>query len=292
MVISLLWLPVNAQCNDRPEKNPALVLMHLYADEIKYEKAVIPYIVNIIAIYELSNKRHYQEVRNYIEWYLKHLNYPDRHGLTGTIYDYEISSSGEEVSTLGYDSVDGYAGTFLCLLNLYHLCTKDKSLISDYWEKIKDVAYLIHYLQREDGLTVALWQDNDHTKYLMDNCEAYAGIMSFRNLARRMGRKDDLFYVNTAGNIKKNVLKIMYNRERNNFYWAIDDKAMHASDWSVLYPDAIAQIFPIYFGLLDQDLKMKKMLWQNFNKRYKNKAKSFVLEQRIIYELTQKKMNK
>lgn len=292
MALSLLWLPGQALCEDSAQNHPALALMRLYADEIKYEKVVIPYIVNIIAIYELSSQRHIKEVKNYIVWYFNHLNYPDRYGLTGTIYDYEISNSGEEKSTYHYDSVDGYAGTFLYLLNSYHSRTGDIALINDYWDKIKDIAYLIPYLQKQDGLTISLPQDKDNTKYLMDNCEAYAGILAFKTLAQRTGRNQDSFYAVTAENIRKGVLGILYNQESKNFYWAIDDKTRHASDWSILYPDALAQIFPIYCGLLDQDRKKKKMLWQGFNKRYKDKVRGFALEQRITYELTREKMRR
>lgn len=292
MVVSALCLPLKSQCNDIQQNHPAMVLMHLYVDEIKNEKTVNPYIVNIIAINELRHKRHYPEVRNYIEWYLTHLNYPDRYGLTGTIYNYEILMSGSEKSTDDYDSVDGYAGTFLHLLDLYLASTNDKKLINDYWIKIKDIAYLIHYLQKQDGLTVALWQDQVHTKYLMDNCEAYAGIMSFQNLARRIGREGDAIYASTAENIRKSILTMMYNREAENYYWAIDNKIKHVSQWTVLYPDAIAQLFPICFGLLDQDHKKTKMLWRTFNKHHHKDTKNFAFEQRVVYELTREKMNK
>ncbi len=292
MVVSALCLPLEARCNDIRQNHPAMVLMRLYAAEIKNEKTVIPYIVNIIAINELSHKRRYREVRNYIEWYLTHLNYPDRYGLTGTMYNYEILISGKEKSTDDYDSVDGYAGTFLYLLDRYHASTNDKKLINDYWIKIKDIAYLMHYLQKQDGLTVALWQDKDHTKYLMDNCEAYAGIMSFQNLAQRMGREGDALYASTAENIRKSILTIMYNKEAENFYWAKDDKTKHASRWIVLYPDSIAQLFPIYFELLDQDRKKMKMLWQTFNKHHHKDIKAAAFEQRVFYALTGEKMNR
>jgi hypothetical protein len=290
MVFNFLLLPCVAPCAE--ENHPALKLMSLYKDEIKYEKVIIPYMVNIIAIYELSGQRHIPEVKNYIEWYFNHLNYPDRYGLTGTIYDYEISMNGEEKSTCHYDSVDGYAGTFLYLLNYYQLRTGDKALIDDHWDKIMDIAYLIPHLQKQDGLTIALPEDKDNSKYLMDNCEAYAGMMAFKKLAKRTGRNKDSFYADTAENIKKSVLKNLYNRGRGNFYWAIDDETRHASDWSTLYPDALAQIFPIFFGLLDHDMKKKKRLWQEFNKRYGDQAKGFSLEQRMAYELTREKMRR
>lgn len=292
MALSLLWLPGSSLCDDAVQNHPALALMRLYNSEIKHKKLVIPYMVNIIAIYELSGKRHIPEVKNYILWYLNHLNYPDRFGLTCTIYNYEISMSGEEKPNYEYDSVDGYAGTFLCLLNLYHLRTGDKALIHDYWDKIKGIAYLIPYLQRQDGLTVAMPNDKDNTKYLMDNCEAFAGMLAFKQLAKRASRDDDSFYPDTADSIKKNVLRLMYHQEMKNFYWAIDDKVKHASDWSIFYPDALAQIFPIYYGLLDHDRNKKKMLWQEFNKRYKFKAKGFAMEQRMMYELTREIMRR
>jgi hypothetical protein len=38
------------------------------------------------------------------------------------------------------------------------------------------------------------------------------------------------------------------------------------------------------------DREKKRMLWQEFNKGYGDKIKTFPLEQRMIYELTRKKM--
>lgn len=290
VLCSLLLLSGRAHCADSSVKNPALKLMSFYAGEITDSRTINPYILNIFAIYEIHKKRHIGEVKQYILWYFDHLNYPDKDGLTGTIYDYEINKAGKEISTNDYDSVDGYAGTFLCLLNLYHRKTGDSTFINKHWEKIKDIAYLIPYLQGEDGLSRALLKSKDNAKYLMDNCEAFAGIKSFNELAARTGRAGNPFYLETEVNLKNGVLKMMFNVSMNNFYWAIDDKAKHASDWSKIYPDAIAQIFPIYFGLLDEDMKKKKTLWQEFNKWYEKKIKSFPPEQRIIYELTREKM--
>src|SRR4030042_3085556 len=156
-----------------------LKLMSHYAGQVKDARTINPYIVNIIAIYEINQGRYIEEIKDYIMWYFNHLNYPDNEELTGSIYDFEISEDGKEISTNNYDSVDGYAGTFLYLLNLYHLKTSDKALIDDNWRKIKDIVYLIPYLQVKDGLTKALPGRNNHARYLMDNCEAYAGIKAF-----------------------------------------------------------------------------------------------------------------
>jgi hypothetical protein len=290
MLCSALLLTSRALCADLSVKNPALKLMSFYAGEIKDSRTANPYIVNIIAIYEINKQRRISEVKDYILWYFDHLNYPDQDGLTGTICDYQINKTGKEISTNDYDSADGYAGTFLYLLNLYHRQTGDKGFIDERWEKIKDVAYLIPYLQSEDGLSRARLKSKDNVKYLMDNCEAFAGIKSFNELAARTGHAGDPFYLETETNIKNGVLETLYNSDMKNFYWAIDDKVKHVSNWSTVYPDALAQIFPIYFGLLDEDKEKKKTLWQEFNKKYSDKSKSLPLEQRMIYELTKEKM--
>jgi hypothetical protein len=283
-------LPCRSLFADSAAINPALKLMTPYAGEIKGSRTINPYIVNIVAIYEMSKQRRVSEVKDYILWYFDHLNYPDRDGLTGTIYDYRLDNNGKEISTDNYDSTDGYAGTFLYLLNIYCRQTGDKDLIDERWEKIKDIAYLIPYLHGEDGLSRAKFKSKDNVKYLMDNCEAFAGIMSFNELAIRTGRTSDPFYVETVSNIRKGILETLYNSDLKNFHWAVDDKVKHVSNWSTLYPDAVAQIFPIYFGLLDEDREKKKALWQEFNKRYGNKIETFPLEQRMIYDLTRERM--
>jgi len=290
IICSLLLLSGRALCADLSARNPALKLMSFYTGEIKDSRTINPYIVNIIAIYEMNKQRHIREVKDYIQWYFDHLNYPDQDGLTGTIYDYQINKTGKEISTNDYDSADGYAGTFLYLLNLYHRQTGDKGLLDTHWEKIKDIAYLIPYLQSEDGLSRARLKSKDNAKYLMDNCEAFAGIKSFNELAARTDRARDPFYLETETNIKNGILETLYNIDMKNFYWAIDDTVKHTSSWSTMYPDALAQIFPIYFGLLDVDREKKKTLWQEFSKRYGDKIKAFPLEQWMIYELTKEKM--
>lgn len=289
MAISFFLLVGLAVSTDSAQNNPGSELISLYTNEIKQNQTINPYIINIIAIYEINKGQNIGKVKNYLQWYFDHLNYPDLDGLTGTIYNYEISEAGKETPTNDYDSVDGYAGTFLYLLNLYHRQTGDRSLIKKNWVKIKDIAYLIPYLQGEDGLIKVRLKSNYNVKYLMDNSEAYAGIKAFQELAGRAGYDQDPYYIETAKNIKEALLETMYNNDTGNFYWAVDDKVKHAANWQILYPDALAQIFPIYFGLLTFKGEKAKLLWYEFNIRHGDKIGSFPLEQRMIYELTREK---
>jgi len=293
----MLWIAVillmpTEVFGQKAAEHPGLKLMNYYAGKIQDVHTVNPYIINIIAIYEISHGRHIDEIRNYIIWYFNHLNYPDKAGLTGSIYDFEVNETGKEISTNNYDSVDGYAGTFLYLLNLYQLKTGDKSLLESNWNKIKDIAYLISCLQDEDGLTQALPGGKNNVRYLMDNCEAYAGMKVFNELALSVGYGQDAHYVETAEKMRKAILSILYDKRSGNFYWAIYDYRKHVSKWSVSYPDALAQLFPICFDVLNPNSKKAEVLWREFNKRYKSKINKFPLEQRMIYEMTGKKMSK
>jgi hypothetical protein len=290
IAVSLLFFPMLGFCEEPLSENPGTGLMEFYSADTKGMRMVNPYIANITAIREISGQRRIAEVRDYILWYLNHLNYPDKDGLTGTIYDYEISAIGEEKSTGHYDSVDGYAGTFLYLLNLYHGQTGDDVLIEDNWDKIKDIVYLIPYLQCEDGLTRPTLKAKGNVKYLMDNCESFAGIKSFNELSERTGHGRDAFYVETESDIKKAVNLILYSAEKKIFYWAIDDDVKFLSDWKTLYPDSIAQIFPICFSILDEDEGIRKALWKEFNKNHGEKISGLPIEQLTIYELTRKMM--
>src|SRR5512139_3207870 len=141
IAISFVLLPGLAVSTDLEKNNPGLALMSLYANETKQIQTINPYIVNIIAIYEINKGQNIAKIKNYLVWYFDHLNYPDLDGLTGTIYDYEISETDKETATNAYDSVDGYAGTFLYLVNYYHLQTGDEPLIEKNWHKLRDIAY-------------------------------------------------------------------------------------------------------------------------------------------------------
>ncbi len=292
LLIAVILLMPTEVFGQNTAEHPGLKLMSYYADQIANPRTVNPYIVNIIAIYEISNGKSIVKVKNYINWYFEHLNYPDKAGLTGSIYDFEVDENGEEISTNDYDSVDGYAGTFLYLLNLYYIKTGDKLLIESNWGKIKDIAYLIPYLQGEDGLTRALPVGKNNARYLMDNCEAYAGIKAFNDLSLSAGYGQDTYYVQTAEKIKKAILNILYDKCSGNFYWAIYDDKKHISKWSVSYPDALAQLFPIYLDVLSANSQLEKHLWREFNKRYKSKIEQYPLEQKMIYEMTTRKMLK
>ena len=272
------------------QPHPAVKILEEFQqwDEDDEEIYVIPYFVNLMSIYKLDRKDDLENIHKYIIWYLSHLNYPDKYGFTGTMYDYNVSRNGREKPAGVCDSVDSYSATFLILIYHYYQATGDKTLIEKNRKKLEDIAYTIPFLQDRDGLTTAL-PDLDE-KYLMDNCETYGGISAFINLSRAMGW-ETTYYEKVKKTLRNGILKHLYDKNRKNFYWAIEDKIKHPSRWTRFYPDSYAQLFPILFGLLEKDPELKRHLWEKFNHYHKNKTDKLPAEQKIVFDLTKRSIN-
>jgi hypothetical protein len=264
-------------------EHPARSLMTLYASDLDNMTAVNPYTVSIFALNEVEHNRHLDEVRLYILWYFSRLNYPDNTGLTGTIYDYVIDNDNER-STNQYDSVDGYAGMFLHLLHRYVRRTGNLEILLNHWDRVEDIAYLIAYFQDTDGLTRALPGRSE--KYLMDNCESYGGMSAYIALRKLAGKGRSAYYGQVRHSLRKAILIHLYNPDRRMFFWAMVNRTASRTNWNQFYPDAYAQLFPLYFHVLKDNPGLQYHIWHEFIQRYKQQVSTFPIEQRIIYELT------
>ncbi len=217
------------------------------------------------------------------------MNYPDKYGLTGSIYDYTVDNKGNEVSLETYDSVDSYAGTFIMLIEKYYSLTWSRTFIQNNRQKLEDIAYLIPFLRSNDGLTVAI--PNTTPKFLMDNCEALSGISAFADLAADMGWETQSYYQTQKDIIRDAIMTHFRDRANANFYWFIDGDIHKVSQWEIFYPDAYAQLFPILFGVII-DPRLRNDLWDTFNTYHKSNYNNFDVEQKIIYKWTEEIMER
>ena len=203
---------------------------------------VVPYFVNLTAIDLLPYDP--ERVKRYIKWYLEHLNYPDMYGLTGTIYDYYITGT-SEIPTYTYDSADSYAATFLFLTFLYTEETGDYQLIRDNLQKLKDIAYVIAYLQDTDGLIKALPYLN--LKYLVDNIEDTCGLRAFSLLLWRLKDPDWHYYFTLSHSVESSVMRNLVRGKQ--IAWAKLDDELFIANNSTVYPDIYAKaVFYSFVG--------------------------------------------
>jgi len=159
------------------------------------ENRVMPYFSNFAAMGLLARPQYAPEVKLWMDWYFAHMNFPDRNGVEGTIYDYIITmpAGTEEIMMSGgkehFDSIDSYASTFLVLLKKYYQVTGNDDYLIDNRENIEIIADVMVSVQQSDGLT---WAITDYkVKYLMDNAEVYEGFEAIEWITRNVYNDKD-----------------------------------------------------------------------------------------------------
>lgn len=227
------------------------------------DRRINPYFSNLAAMALLHWNP--EAVRDWIVWYLGHMNEVDRFGLRGTVYDYQWVA-GREVSDNDYDSADSYAATFLTLVARHFFTTGDGALVVENMHKIETVAGVILALMDEDDLT---WAKADRRfKFLMDNAEVYRGLADWADVLRTLGfwRQGDL-WASVAERVRVAVDRELWIESQGAYSWAktsIGTRAIRRR-W---YPDTTAQLFPILFGLIDPDSPRAKALIAKVNESY------------------------
>ena len=235
------------------------------------EAVIVPYFSSIstLAILEYSNNtKSLDAVKKYYDWYFAHLNYDGDDG-GGSIYDYEAVIKDKEIiseaSRADYDSADSYAALFLISTEKYIEEGGDTEYILLNLDKINLIIDLLLSLIDEDGLCRVSY--TNQTKYLMDNCEVSAGLNSAAVILSMVCYEKYGFFSREFWSIVKKIINIrktrnqligaidakMWNEEKQRYEIGIDkhDNVLPADSDDDFYPDAVAQIFPIVFGVLN-----------------------------------------
>ena len=208
-----------------------------------------PYFSNIAAIGMTKDSNRMPEVVAWMNWYINHLNWPDKWGLYGTTYNYNVNN-GAEVSTDEADSTDSYAATFLTLVwNAWESGDADaRSYIAGLSYQLDVIGGVLIQTQQSDGLT---WAKPDYQiKYLMDNCEAYRGLRDLASTYEKaFGDTTKAAYYNSAADaMQKGILGMWMNGK-----WAVYKDGigrLAEPKMGTWYADASAQVFPILMGVV------------------------------------------
>ncbi len=287
--LCLALLLLLAGCAAGPQRHAALAVVARFEPVGPSPQLVRPYFANLYAVSLCRHGRHLDEVARYIDWYLDHLNGGERDGLPGTIDDYLVHHGNRERTQETYDSADGYAGTFLILLDEYEQASGDDGRLLGRWEEIRTVAELLLSLQDANGLVRVSPRDGTH--YLMDNCEAYGGLVAWAALERRLGRDAGPRYLAAAERLRRAIMTRLHDPATHRFHWAESGDVVHASSWDEYYPDALAQIFPVLYGVVPAGEELAGSLWREFAARYdprKGDARS--PHERTLIELTRERV--
>jgi post-segregation antitoxin (ccd killing protein) len=225
-----------------------------------------PYFSNIAAIGLVRDPSKYGVILGWMKWYINHLNYGDKWGLSGTMYVYNTDSSGNEINTYTADSTDSYAGTFLTLVWQAYK-TGDPNLqayIKTLYSQLDLIAQVLVQTQHANGLTWATPAYN--IEYLMDNCEGYRGLRDVAQVFQyAFNDSNKAAYYNQRADMMYNGIMKMY---LGNGQWSMftdDIGTLQTPNMGVWYPDATAQIFPMLEGVLPGSDARSQATYNNFN---------------------------
>jgi hypothetical protein len=178
----------------------------------------------------------------------------------GFITDY-VRSGTKALSTGNMDSTDAYAGTFLSAVRDLYAATSDRSSLQGMSGAVVRGVTAIEATQDTDGLTWA--KPEWHVKYLMDETEAYDGLIAAAQIGEALG--DGRLAQRAARDASRLDAGIaqLWDVSTDSYDWAVGEGgARHVADWSVLYPDAMQEVWAVAYGLADakqSDLIMSRL---------------------------------
>ncbi len=208
---------------------------------------ILPYVASYAALglaraaSELHDHADADAAWRWLSWYQAHQD------AAGFVTDYEVTG-GTETSTQTYDSTDAYAGMFLAAAGSVWQADPDQSRLKGLARGIAKAVAAVEATQTADGLTWAT--PGYHTKLLMDNAEAYGGLRSAVTLATALG--DSALATRAAADARRVAAGVasLWNPHSGGFDWAAGaGKTSSAPSWTVLYPDAMENVWAIAYGL-------------------------------------------
>lgn len=244
---------------------------------------VIPYFSTITAMSLLKgNSNDYtNQVIKYVEWMLSRLNTKDEDyfNIDGTMSNFHIERINNELveKSYKYDSVDSYTALFLALIDKVYLKTNDNDFLLRNESNIIRVINALLSTRNTNGLSLV--SVGNRTQYTMDNVEVNYGLKSSANLINKLikisSNTDKLTIIQNQIDtwLIENTQAIqtyLWSSETNKFHIALnmEDQIVEFKNWSIFYPDAIAQLYPIVFDYIKPSSAQAIELYQLFNDEY------------------------
>jgi hypothetical protein len=253
VLLATVTLPVEATVNTDVASDADWIMTARLADgsiaNYVDRQAVWPYLSNFAAMglaratTVTKNAAYVNASWSWLRWYQAHMN------SQGFVTDY-VMQNGVLTSTGDMDSTDSYAGTFLLAARETYRANASVSRLSGVATGVANAVKAIEATQDADGLTWAkpAW----HVKYLMDQAEAYAGLLAAVDIATALKNSALATRASADATRMKNGVAALWNAGSAAYDWAKHDTGVTiATDWSILYSDALQQAWAVAFGLVD-----------------------------------------
>ncbi|MBV9447158.1 MAG: hypothetical protein JO345_14855 [Streptosporangiaceae bacterium] len=218
---------------------------------------ILPYVASYAALGlaraagELRDHADADAAWRWLTWYQAHQD------AAGFVTDYLVAGGAAaggpgqfstETSAQAYDSTDAYAGMFLAAAGAAWQADPDQNRLKSLARGITKAVAAIEATQTADGLTWAT--PGYHKKLLMDNAEVYGGLRSAAMLATALGEPALATRATMDARRVASGVASLWNPRSGGFNWARAANGTNsAPSWTVLYPDAMENVWAIAYGL-------------------------------------------
>lgn len=242
---------------------------------------VNPYFSSMAAYSLLLGNTFYSDnVYEYMAWLFTQLNTSseDPYQIDGTLSNIRMTQENGQINEekFDYDSVDSYTALFIILLNYAYDTDPRYEFYQANEGSIIRLFKALLSTRAENGLSYV--SVGNKTQYTMDNVEVnYAikkGINLLNNLLELSNNQElkeiqieleEWLIDNTQA-----IETILWNPAQQKYRIAIDKNGneVEFKSWDNFYPDAMAQLFPIVFNVIEPDSERAKEHYIQFVSNY------------------------
>ena len=204
-----------------------------------------------------------QIARDWIEWYLAHLDLTSK----GIVYErwYLEDGSGETTCPAGLnealcehdDAADSNAATFLGMVETYYRAGGDVAFLEANYGDIEKVAGKLSDLidDSSDSDDLSWAKEIYPVKFVMDNSEVYWGLNAFARLAEALGHGETPNpYALSANKVQQGISQSLFSADTALYYTAKHGNgSVDEADLNQWYPSSVAQLWPQLFGVVTTD---------------------------------------
>jgi hypothetical protein len=185
--------------------------------------------------------RYADAAQAHLEWYVSAMDD------SNMVYDHQ--REGElYLPTTDLDSTDGYAGTFLLAVSELSVPAGDTARAQALHEGVRRAVASLAMTQQPDGMT---WAKPDYkAKYLMDQAEAYSGLLGAVQVAELLGDEPLAAEARTRAERLRTGVEGLWQPGSGSYDWALHEDGTRVPSGGAFYPDAASQLWAVAFGLV------------------------------------------
>ena len=259
--------------NDFTKTSAWLHSIILADGSIPFGDVINPYFADIAAIGYAKDTTRAADVKNWLQWYVNHINCPDANGICGTIDNILVADGSHQAP----DSNDSYAATFLSAAWAYSQMGDpgSTSFLAGIKPKIDEIADVLRNPQLLDSTDHLLWAKVGYPgKLLEDNCEVYRGLRDvaalYNNVLGDTVRGGQ--FSTLADQVQTTLTTQMWDSVNGEFFTVKNgDGTFSHVDWLAWYADAqqnigaTSQLFPIHQGVITPSDSKATTVYSKFN---------------------------